>query len=58
MDESGRLTTDSLMDRIDDCCDRFEAAWKLGGPPDLSSFLTEWKSPEERERAFIRAVAE
>lgn len=56
MDESGRLTTDSLMDRIDDCCDRFEAAWKLGGPPDLSSFLTEWKSPEERERAFICLV--
>ena len=33
------------LQRIDDACDRFEAAWRRGDRPDLESFLTDHSGP-------------
>src|SRR5262245_18562820 len=42
---------ESALARIDELCDRFEAAWKAGGTPDLSALLGE-ATPEQRPALF------
>jgi formylglycine-generating enzyme required for sulfatase activity/serine/threonine protein kinase len=32
--------------RIDEVCNRFEAAWRAGPPPRLEDFLADWQGPE------------
>jgi tetratricopeptide (TPR) repeat protein len=49
-DSGSGLPLASLL-QIDAICDRFEAAWRTGGPPELSSFLDEAEGPV-RARLF------
>jgi serine/threonine protein kinase/WD40 repeat protein len=41
--------SDSLMSKIDACCDRFEADWKRGAPPEIAPYLAGWVEPERSQ---------
>ena len=40
--------TPGAVERIDEACDRFEAAWKAGGRPSIEDFLGELTGQEHR----------
>ena len=52
--EGGRSSTDSLLadraEEMDRVCDRFEAEWRSGGPPDLAAYVS---AAHATERAVL-----
>jgi serine/threonine protein kinase len=44
----------SLARRVDEACDRFEAAWRAGHRPRIEEFLAD--APEPERRALLRAL--
>ncbi|WP_169976690.1 tetratricopeptide repeat protein [Tautonia rosea] len=55
-EESSKIDRSSLLgdDRIDECCDRFEAAWLRGDRPRIEDYLSE--VPESDRSSLIREL--
>ena len=45
MPGTDRPLSDADLDRLDDACQRFEAAWQAGDPPDLAAYLRDFGDP-------------